>query len=92
VTQLHEREGDVDLPALGECIGFRVDGPDGRVGTLVGVVAGAWTDRPDAIEVRIGLFRPAILVVGAEAVARVDPARRRVLLRASPDLARAYVP
>ncbi len=83
---------DVDPIALAGSLGYRVDDPNGRVGTVDGFVAGAWSDRPDAIEVRVGLFRPAVLVVGAEAVAGVDPARRRVLLGASVDLADAYVP
>lgn len=85
-------ERDVDLVALGDIHGFRVDDPNGRVGTVDGVVAGAWRDRPDAIEVRVGLFRPALLIVAAEDVVGVDPVRRRVLLRASVDLTRAYVP
>jgi hypothetical protein len=85
-------ERDVDLVALGESYGYRVDDPDGRVGTVDRVVAGAWSDRPDAIEVRVGLYRPAVLVVGAADVAAVDSARRRVLLGKSVDLADAYVP
>lgn len=86
------RERDVDLIALAGSHGYRVDDPDGRVGTVDGVVAGAWSDRPDAIEVRVGLFRPAVLVVGVADVAEVDPARRRVLLGTSVDLADAYLP
>jgi hypothetical protein len=86
------RERDVDLIALGESCGYRVDDPNGRVGTVDGVVVGAWTDRPDAIEVRVGLFRHAILVVGVGDVASIDPVRRRVLLRESVDLADAYLP
>jgi hypothetical protein len=80
----------VDLDALGECLGYRVDDPNGRVGTVDGIVAGAWTDRPDAIEVRVGLFRQAILMVPTDAVAGVHQARRRVILRESVDLADAY--
>jgi hypothetical protein len=82
----------VDLDALSECVGYRVDDPNGRVGTVDGIVAGAWTDRPDAIEVRVGLFRPGTLMVPAEAVACVHRARRRVILRESVDLADAYIP
>ncbi len=82
----------VDVDALGDCLGYRVDDPNGRVGTVDGIVAGAWTDRPDAIEVRVGLFRPAILMVPADAVAGVQQARRRVILRESVDVADAYVP
>jgi hypothetical protein len=82
----------VDLAALGDSQGYRVDGADGRVGVVDGVVAGAWSDRPDAIEVRVGLFQAAILVVGVEDVLEVDPARRRVIVRGSIDLADAYSP
>ena len=85
-------ERDVNLIALAESHGYRVDDPDGRVGTVDGVVAGAWSDRPDAIEVRVGLFRPAVLVVGVSEIAAVDPDRRRVLLGRSVDLADAYHP
>ena len=85
-------ERDVDPVALAGSHGYRVDDPDGRVGTVDGIVAGAWSDRPDAIEVRVGLFRPAVLVVGVADIAAVDPARRRVLLGTSVDLADAYLP
>jgi hypothetical protein len=85
-------ERDIDLIALARSHGYRVDDLDGRVGTVDGVVAGAWSDRPDAIEVRVGLFRPAVLVVGVADVAAVDPVRRRVLLGTSVDLADAYLP
>ena len=84
-------ERDVDLTALADSHGSRVDDPDGRVGTVDGVVAGAWSDRPDAIEVRVGLFRPAVLVVGVSEIAAVDPDRRRVLLGTTVDLAGAYL-
>jgi hypothetical protein len=77
---------DADLDAVGACLGYRVDDPNGRVGTVTGLIAGAWTDRPDAIEVRVGLFRTASLVVPTDAVAVVHPARRRVILREPVDL------
>jgi hypothetical protein len=86
------RGGDVDLTALGASRGYRVDDLNGRVGTVDGLVAGAWSDRPDAIEVRVGLFRSALLVVAVDDVAEVDPVRRRVVLRTTVDLASAYVP
>jgi len=86
------RGGGVDLIALGASCGYRVDDLNGRVGTVAGLVAGAWSDRPDAIEVRVGLFRSALLVVAVDDVAEVDPVRRRVVLRTTVDLASAYVP
>ena len=90
LTQSAQQQ-DIDLVALGESQGYRVDDPNGRVGTVDGVVAGTWSDRPDAIEVRVGLFRPAVLVVGVSEIAAVDPDRRRVLLGRSVDLADAYL-
>ena len=89
---LHATFDAVDLETLGGCVGYRVDDPNGRVGTVDGIVAGAGTDRPDAIEMRVGLFRQAMLTVPARAVASIHPARRRVILRESVDLAEAYVP
>lgn len=86
------RGGGVDLIGLGASCGYRVDDLNGRVGTVDGLVAGAWSDRPDAIEVRVGLFRSALLVVAVDDVAEVDPVRRRVVLRTTVDLASAYVP
>jgi hypothetical protein len=82
----------VDLEALGDCLGYRVDDPDGRIGTVEGIVSGTWTDRPEAIEIRVGLFRPAILMAPVDAVASVHRARRRLILRDSVDLADAYIP
>jgi hypothetical protein len=81
-----------DLVALGDCCGYRVDDPNGRVGTVDAVVGGAWSDRPEAIEVRVGLFRPSLIIVGVEDVAGVDPVRRRVVLRTSVDLGGADHP
>lgn len=82
----------VDLDALGDCLGYRVDDPNGRVGTVDGIVSGTWIDRPDTIEIRVGLSRPAILTVPADAVASVHWARTRQILRDSVDLADAYIP
>jgi len=89
LTQTAQQQ-DIDLVALGESQGYRVDDPNGRVGTVDGVVAGTWSDRPDAIEVRVGLFRPAILLVGAADVADVDPVGKRVRLLETVDLTDAY--
>jgi len=89
LTQSAQQQ-DIDLVALGESQGYRVDDPNGRVGTVDGVVAGTWSDRPDAIEVRVGLFRPAILLVGAADVADVDPVGKRVRLLETVDLTDAY--
>jgi len=83
---------DVDLDAPGESLGYRVDDPNGRAGTVVRLIAGVWTHRPDAIEVRVGLFRPAKLAVSTDAAAVIHPARRRLILRETADLDDAYIP
>lgn len=85
-------EQDVDMIALGDSVDYRVDDPDGRIGTVDGIACGARGDRPDAIEVRVGLFRPAILVIGVDDIAEVDPVRRRVLLDVSVELGDACIP
>jgi hypothetical protein len=91
-TPIRAAAPDVDPIALAASEGYRVDDPNGRVGTVDAVVAGTWSDRPEGIEVRVGLFRPAVLLVGAADVAAVDTARRRVLLGTRVDLADAYLP
>jgi hypothetical protein len=69
---------------LAICLGFQVDGPTGRVGTMVGIVWGSQADLPEAIEIRVGLFHRSVIVVPAEAVAAVNLSRKRVILNATP--------
>ena len=69
---------------LALCLGFQIDGPTGRVGTVVGIVWGSQADRPEAIEIRVGLFQRSVIVVPAEAVATVELSRKRVTLTATP--------
>jgi len=80
--------GEAGLPPtsrdLAHCLGFQVDGPTGRVGTVVGTVWGSQADRPEAIEIRVGLFHRSLIVVPAEAVATVNLSRKRVKLNATP--------
>jgi hypothetical protein len=71
---------------LAICLGFQVDGPTGRIGTMVGIVWGSQADRPEAIEIRVGLFHRSVIVVAAEAVATVDLSRKRVTLNATPQV------
>jgi len=59
--------GQADMPPrdrdLTMCLGFQVDGPNGRIGTVIGMAYGSRTRRPDAIEVRVGLFHRTVIVV-----------------------------
>jgi hypothetical protein len=70
----------VDL--LAGCEGYRVDSPDGRVGTVEAVLPSF-----GALAVAAGLFATRILLVPFSDVERVDRERRRVVLRASPQAA-----
>lgn len=63
---------------LAGCRGYRVDGPDGRVG-YVGAV------QPDALDVRTGLFARRTLTVPNEAVETISRRRRVVVLREPPE-------
>jgi|KBSMisStaDraftv2_1062788.scaffolds.fasta_scaffold1084264_1 hypothetical protein len=66
------------------CLGFQVDGPNGRFGTVIGMAYGSRTRRPDAIEVRVGLFHRTVIVVPPEEVIAADPSTRRLTLRRDP--------
>lgn len=83
------RRGRADggqLGWLGQCEGFRVDSPDGRIGFVVGVLAGAGRARPEVLAVRAGLFGRRLLLIPTRCVESVVPRRRRILLHASPEL------
>jgi hypothetical protein len=69
-----------------DCLGYQVADSDGRVGTVSGIVTAPRTDRPVALEVRIGLFRPTTLTIPVAAVATVNHGRMRVLLERRVDL------
>jgi hypothetical protein len=61
--------------------GFRVDGPDGRIGTVIAVSSSAPTARPDTMQVTAGLFVQRVVTVSAAEIVRIDDDRRRVLVR-----------
>jgi hypothetical protein len=65
---------------LGHCLGYTVDGPSGRIGTVVGVLVGSSADSPDALEVRVGLYNRRVIVVPVGAVAAVRRSSTRVTL------------
>jgi hypothetical protein len=78
-TEMPLRDRDLTM-----CLGFQVDGPNGRIGTVIGLAYGSQTHRPDAIEIRVGLFQRAVIVVPAEEVIAADSSTRRLTLRRDP--------
>jgi hypothetical protein len=61
--------------------GFRVDGPDGRIGTVTSVSSTTTSAPPDTINVVTGLFIVRVVPVAAVDVLQIDDERRRVLVR-----------
>ncbi len=68
---------------LGHCEGFRVDGPEGRVGVIEAVLG--HEDEPTTLAVREGLFALRIVHVPIEQVAEVQPRAERIVLRSRPE-------
>jgi len=69
-------------PVLGlaECEGYRVDGVNGRVGTVVGVGIGTDGETPAWLVVRTGLFHRRQVSIGIGDVGSVDPTSRRIVV------------
>jgi hypothetical protein len=63
---------------LRAAVGFRVDGPDGRVGVLSAVVPDFGDGLPDGIKIATGLFLVTSVDVPFAEVVSVDPFSRRV--------------
>jgi hypothetical protein len=68
--------------------GFRVDGPEGRVGTVRAFVPGDLGTGHDRVRVDIGLFMRSAIWVPLGDVRHVDMERRRVLVRSVPTIPR----
>ena len=66
---------------LGHCEGFRVLGPEGRIG-LVEAVLGE-EDEPEALVVRTGLFGTHASVLPLGDVELVEPRVERIVVRAA---------
>jgi hypothetical protein len=67
------------LSWLARCEGFRVDGVDGRIGTVGRVGIDVDSGTPAWLEVRIGLFVRRRIAIGVEDVGSVDPVSRRIV-------------
>ena len=61
--------------------GFRVDGPDGRIGTVKNVSSGTPGAPLDTIDVVTGLFVIRVTTVTAAEILQIDDERRRILVR-----------
>ncbi|HSD03768.1 MAG TPA: hypothetical protein VLB81_15435 [Gaiellales bacterium] len=61
--------------------GFRIDGPDGRIGTVTSVSSSTPGAPPDTIQVMTGLFIVRVVPVAAAEILQVDDDRRRILIR-----------
>jgi len=79
-TALNER--------LRRAVGFRVDGPEGRVGTLSAFVPGDLGIRPGRLRVDVGVFLRRETEIPVADVCDIDLVRRRVVVRAAPRLPR----
>jgi hypothetical protein len=71
---------------LRRCEGFRVDGPEGRIGHVYSIRFGGSAE-PDLLEVRAGLLGRRMLLIPVAQVAEVIPEERRLVLAGSPRLA-----
>jgi hypothetical protein len=67
------------------CRGFLVEGPGGRVGTVVETLYGARAE-PDSLEVRVGRLGRRTLILPLDEVEEIHPAARRIRLKAAPPI------
>jgi hypothetical protein len=74
---------------LRAALGFRVDGPEGRVGVLVAVLPDYGDGLPDRIEIATGFFVVTSVDVPFVEVVSVDPLSRRVAIGVLPERRRA---
>ena len=51
---------------------------------MIGIAYGSQTHRPDAIEIRVGLFHRIVIVVPPEEVIAADSSTKRLTLRRDP--------
>jgi hypothetical protein len=63
---------------LGQCGGFRVDGVDGRIGTVRSIGLDR-SGSPAWLEVRSGLFARRTVTVRIDEVVSVDPIAHRIV-------------
>jgi hypothetical protein len=74
--------------ALLAAVGFRVDGPEGRIGVLTAVGQLGEDGLPQSLTIATGLFVVRSVQMPFASVVDVDPIRRRVGVRVGPERAR----
>ena len=78
VVAPRSRPGSGDIAGIE---GFRVDGPDGRIGVVTRVSARAVGAPPDTMHVVTGLFIVRIVPIPASEIVGIDAELRRVDIR-----------
>ena len=73
---------------LRSAVGYRVDGPDGRIGVLRAVLPAEMEGSPAHLEISRGLFIVTTVCIPFEDVCSVVPSRRRVVVRVDPPFRR----
>jgi len=68
-------------PRLAGVEGFRVDGPEGRVGYVKSVSSETRGSAPDTLHVATGLFMVRVVPVPVSEIVDVEPERRRLVIR-----------
>jgi len=71
------------VDGLAEAIAYRVDTPDGRIGSVAAVLPGVGPHAAGVLLVQTGLLHCRLEGVAFDDVAEVDPEARRVVLTAA---------
>ncbi|MGH3141427.1 MAG: hypothetical protein ACRDQE_17005 [Gaiellales bacterium] len=73
---------------IGAVEGFRVDGPDGRIGVVTRVFPSTGGGAPDTIDVVTGLFIVRVVPVAGSEIVQIDAEHRRLVIRSMVRLSR----
>ena len=65
-------------PGLEECVGYGVDSPDGRIGSVVAVLPPRPGQSDGVVLVKTGLLVCSLAAISSAAVESVDTTRRRI--------------
>lgn len=73
---------------IGAVEGFRVDGPDGRIGVVTRLSSSTGGGSPDTIHVVTGLFIVRVVPVAGSEIVEIDAEHRRLVIRSMVRLSR----
>ena len=68
-------------PGLEECVGYGVDSPDGRIGSVAAVLPPRPGQTDGVVLVKTGLLMCSLAAISSAAVESVDTRRRRIAVR-----------